>query len=182
MEAAIETASPEDSLPEPTPALPSPETAPPPPNDEPRRFASRADLAWAASLSGLLAFVLALGAMLGGLILINGGLRYANPAQVSSLRSQVEALELKSSDLEENMQGLRSRLDNLETLGGRVDALEENAQQLRADLQASQAKLDQLDQQVGGLAKDVEALQQRSNLFQSFIDGLRNLLNGLKLP
>ena len=151
--------------------------------------------------SALLVLVLSVALSLGMLATINDGrLEFASPAELGALTVRVEGLEWRASELSEEVQGLRARLDNVEAFGGRIDALEESAQELRADLddtanemQSLSGEVDDLGQEVKGLGQnlaklgeemaglesEVQALQEQSARTQSFFDGLRNLLDEL---
>lgn len=156
---------------------------------------------WTVVGSALLVLVLSVALSLGMLATINDGrLEFASPAELGALTVRVEGLEWRASELSEEVQGLRARLDNVEAFGGRIDALEESAQELRADLedtanevQGLSGEVDDLGQEVKGLGQnlaklgeemaglesEVQALQEQSARTQSFFDGLRNLLDEL---
>lgn len=158
---------------------------------EPRRTEgiSRSGAFWMAFFAGLISFVLAVALSLGVLASINGGLTYVGPAEFTSLRRQVDGLNTQASILVQDINGLRSRLENLEPLGGRVTGIEQANEELSANLESAVADVEQLNQQaeeidraVTDLVSEVETLQSRSSRFQSFLDGLRELLGGLNQP
>lgn len=148
-----------------------------PASKEQPRYASRADAFWISFGSAFLAFILAIGLSLGALALINNGLRYVSPAQLGSVSRQVEGLSTQASILQQDLDGLRTRVDNLEGLSGRVSTVEQSTQQLRGDLDAAATQVEQLNENVSGLQTEVSELKTVSSRFQSFLDGLRELLN-----
>jgi predicted nucleic acid-binding Zn-ribbon protein len=90
------------------------------------------------------------------------------------------------TSVQNEISGMRQRLDALEALGGRVAAVEREAQTLRTDLSAAETQIQALQRQTRELAAQTEQLaaqtaelQQRTRVFQSFLDGLRELLLGL---
>jgi len=141
------------------------------------RYASRSDAFWISFGSSFLAFILAIGLTLGALALINNGLRFVSPAQLGSVSRQVDGLSSQVSILQQDLDGLRTRVDNLEGLSGRVSTVEQAAKQLRGDLDAASTQVEQLDQNVSSLQTDVTELKSVSGRFQNFLDGLRELLN-----
>ncbi len=151
--------------------------------------ASRTDVFWIAIGSGVIAFILAVALSLGLLVAINGGLQFVNPAQFVVLNNQVNGLNAQANTLQQDVDGLRTRLDNLEALSGRVNTLEQDTQQLRGDVDSAASQLNTVDQQVQdlsgqvtGLTSDVKDLQTQTGRFQSFLDGLRELLTNLVQP
>ncbi len=148
-----------------------------PVSEEQPKYASRADAFWISFGSSFLAFLLAIGLTLGSLALINNGLRYVSPAQLGSVSRQVDGLSTQASILQQDLDGLRTRVDNLEGLSGRVSAVEQSTDQLRGDLNTASAEVEQLNQNVSGLQTEVTDLKNVSDKFQNFLDGLRELLN-----
>jgi competence ComEA-like helix-hairpin-helix protein len=141
------------------------------------RYASRADAFWISLGSSFLAFILAISLTMGTMALINNGLRYVSPAQLGSVSRQVDGLSTRASILQQDMDGLRSRVDNLEGLSGRVSTVEQSAEQLRSDLDGAAVQIEQLNQNVSGLQTEVTELKNVSDRFQNFLNGLRELLN-----
>jgi competence ComEA-like helix-hairpin-helix protein len=148
-----------------------------PVSKEQPRYASRADAFWISFGSSFLAFLLAIGLTLGALALINNGLRYVSPTQLGSVSRQVEGLNTQASILQQDLEGLRTRVDNLEGLSGRVSTIEQTTEQLRSDLDTASGQVEQLNQNVSILQTDVTELKNVSDRFQNFLDGLRELLN-----
>jgi prefoldin subunit 5 len=138
-------------------------------------------------LSILLATLLATLLSLGIVSFINGGqLQFVTPAQFSRLSTRAEGLEAQAGALAQDVESLRTRLDNLELLTGRLDTLELAAQNMQADLEAATAELDRIQQQVSDLeaqAEDVDArvgtLETQSGRVETFLEGLSDLMNTL---
>lgn len=170
-----EAPEPAETEPEPGPKVIIPESEPVVTNQP--RYASRSDAFWISFGSSFLAFILAIGLTLGALALINNGLRYVSPAQLSSVSRQVDGLSSQASILQQDLDGLRTRVDNLEGLSGRVSTVEQTAKTLRSDLDAASTQVEQLNQSISGLQTDVTELKSVSDKFQNFLDGLRELLN-----
>jgi competence ComEA-like helix-hairpin-helix protein len=172
------------------------EVAPPEEEPAPRRepaLVTRAQALWMAFSAGLLALALAVALILGLLNAINGGLQFATPAQVADMSRQMEGVNRQAAVLEQDLEGVRTRLDNLERLSGRLEAVEETSVQLQADVEelGTQAdalekrmddldqRMDDLDQEMDDLVTQVETLQGQTSRFQGFLDGLRTLLGDL---
>jgi prefoldin subunit 5 len=148
-----------------------------PVSKEQPRYASRSDAFWISFGNSFLAFLLAIGLTLGALALINNGLRYVSPTQLGSVSRQVEGLNTQASILQQDLEGLRTRVDNLEGLSGRVSTIEQTTEQLRSDLDTASGQVEQLNQNVSILQTDFTELKNVSDRFQNFLDGLRELLN-----
>ena len=143
------------------------------------KAATQSQAFWISVGFSFLALVIAFGLSLGFLALVNGGLRYANPAQVDALRRQVDGLSAQAEFIQQDLNGLRTRVDELEGLSGRVGEVEKAAAQLRSDMNEAASSIEQLTASMAELTTSVEELQSRTNRFENFLNGLRELLSGL---
>jgi len=150
---------------------------PAPPASRPQRTVGLGQAIWLSVVSGALSFLFSIAVILGLLIALNGGLLYASSDEYQSQQQQIEGLESQVTALEQDLQSLRTRMDNLEGLSGRVTTVEEQTQQIRSQLDETLAQMDELNRQVSELTSEVEALQVVTTRFQNFLDGLRELLN-----
>jgi septal ring factor EnvC (AmiA/AmiB activator) len=189
----------------------SPGTGPAPRLDPQRPGLTRAYVSWMVALGGLLTLILALALSLGVLAALNGGqLQYVRPGEFGQLQVQVEGLETRAGVLDEDVASLRTRLNNLEALSGRVGDLEQVAEKLKSNLAGIESSVESLTEQTGDLRGEVteitlqleevgseltdlreqlgevdsklEALEAQSERSQAFLDGLRDLVNGLFQP
>ena len=185
-ETKVEPMAPEQKQPE-TPA-PQPENKPatkPVISDRPAAYPKPVTKAQALGMTlagSFVSFILAIALMLAILQTLNGSLRYVNPGEFNSLRRQVNAVETQAGQFTQELQGLRARLDNLESLAGRVTTIEKESKLLRSDLDKASEKTKQLDQQVSKLNSTINELQTVVTRFQSFFDGLRQLLEKVAGP
>ena len=197
--------------------LPQP-AAPPPPAAEaaPARsrrapaYVTRGQGFWMMLVSALVSFALAVVSVLLLLSLLNGGLYYARPADLSQLASQVEGLNTDASDLQASLDALSTRLDDragppgqVTQMAGQVTGLEDQATDLEdqvtdlsnateaweLQLDAVNLLVDDLSGQVAAistqaetLSLQVDALLTRTGRFQAFLDGLSTLLDNLAVP
>ena len=154
-----------------------------------------------ALLSALLAAALGLVVSLGFLSNLNdGSLRYVSSSEMFQVRLEIEQLSTRVDTIAGDVEGLRKRVDNLDTLGQRVilqgetlEQLETAVLQLEEDTAAAStqmetlsqelepiaAQVETLSQEVEPIAAQVEALETQSKQFQSFLQGLRDLMNGV---
>jgi competence protein ComEA len=186
-EPAVEPAQAE--APEAPPALEAAAEAAPVPVDQPvaetkaqPRPASRVEALWLALGAVIIASLLGGALSLGFLALLNGGLSYARPAQISQLSRQVDGLNAEAQTLQQDMDSLWARIDNLEGLSGRVGAVEKAIDGVREDVGAVQTHVDALGSQLDELDVALSELQTRTNRFQGFLDGLRELVEGIFKP
>ncbi|MFO7624945.1 MAG: hypothetical protein R6V73_11385, partial [Anaerolineales bacterium] len=165
---------------------PAAEAVHPPETTTASKWVTRSTALWMALAGMLLTFVLAVLFSLGLLAVVNGGLRYARPAQVESISGQLNGLNTQAVSLQREVDNLTARINTLEGLDARVAIVEKDAQLLQEDVNAASAALSGLDSQVGELRGQVAAvgsqideLNTRTARFQSFLDGLRDLLGGV---
>jgi len=144
---------------------------------------SRSTAIWIAVTSAFISFLCSLIFILGILSMANGGLRYASPNDFYTLRRQLGGLESQMVETQQDMLGFRKRLDNLEGISGRVDTLESEVERLKEDFGGVLEQTAQIAQQIEELMHQTEELSQQTQelktaaeRFQSFLDGLRELL------
>jgi len=159
--------------------IPAPAVQPPTATKAQPRPASRSDALWLALGAVIVASLLGGALSLGFLALINGGLSYARPAQISQLSRQIDGLNAEAQTLQQDTDALRARIDNLEGLSGRVEAAEKAIDGVRQDVEAVQTHVDALSSQLDQLNTAVGELQTRTTRFQGFLDGLRELVEGI---
>jgi prefoldin subunit 5 len=166
------------------PALPPPSKEP-----EPKRSLSTADVIWIAAGSALISLILAIAFSLGILSAVNGGLRFVSPADLASVERQLSGLNSQAEILQNDITGLRDRLNNLEALSGRVTQVEQAAEALQSGLNETQQSVETINGQVGELSNglsavetEVEAIRESTGRFNNFLIGLGDLLGTLGLP
>lgn len=134
----------------------------------------------ALGLAVLLSMVLSAALTLGVLAVANRGLSYASPADVKALRSQVQTLQGRIDAQDQDLAGLRARLDAVEKLAGRTTLLEQAASGLQSELDKRAADLDTLRSTVDSAQKQIEQVVTQSAAFDKFIAGLRGLLQNFQ--
>jgi len=138
---------------------------------------------WLAFGSGLVAFALALVISLGILAAINGGrLIFASPSQIRDLNRQVVNQEATLTTLEEDLAGIRERVDNLETVSGRVASLEESVGALDSSLNEAENRISGVETQMEETSAQIQSLQEQNGRFENFFNGLSLLLSDLFSP
>jgi hypothetical protein len=168
------------------PAIPQADPPPAPqsqfqPQSQPQP-SSWAKPGWLAlGLAMFLSMCLSVTATLGLLAAVNHGLSYASPADVRALQAQVDTLQGRVDAQEQDLAGLRSRLETVEKLAGRTNALEQAAANIKAELDKRTADLDTLRTALSDAQKQVEQVVTQSKAFEKFISGLSNLMKTLQL-
>lgn len=122
--------------------------------------------------SNFVTLVLAVLLTLGILGSLNNGLSYGSRDQAQEISHQIDAINSKLSLFNEDVEGLRLRLDNLESLSGRVGEIEIIADQLSKDV-ATIAEENQ------GIKDQMAEFMDSAERFQTFIAGLGDLLDTL---
>lgn len=201
----VEEEEPGPSEAEPQEALPPlPEAVPEEEPERPKRPVTRRYVGCLVIASGLLALALALALSLGILAQLNDNrLQYASPAEVNQLALRVEGLETRAESLAQDVEGLRTRLSNVEAIGERMQAVEGAVDTLQTDLdavserlsgaeeataelstqiEAIESNLSTVSDQLEELQSDVSSLQAQSGQFQAFLEGLQALIDSLFQP
>ena len=128
---------------------------------------------------GVLSVLLAVVLSLGILALVNGGLDYVSPGQLSDVRRQVETIEGQIGVVEQDIDGLTIRLDSLEALGGRVADLESTAEQMGEEVAQMKAELAGLEDTLVEMEAQVDILTEQYGIVERFLGGMQSLLNDL---
>jgi uncharacterized protein YoxC len=133
-------------------------------------------------LAGLAAVILAVVLALGILGLINSGLSFVSPSELAQVQRQMETLQSQMGILQQDIDGLTTRLSAMEALGGRVTDLESATGKLSSDLADARSKVSSLEQSVQDLGQEMEELNRKVGVFDGFLRGMQGLLNDLLLP
>jgi uncharacterized protein YoxC len=133
-------------------------------------------------LAGLAAVILAVVLALGILGLINSGLSFVSPSELVQVQRQMETLQSQMGILQQDIDGLTTRLSAMEALGGRVTDLESATGKLSSDLADARSKVSSLEQSVQDLGQEMEELNRKVGVFDGFLRGMQGLLNDLLLP
>jgi uncharacterized protein YoxC len=133
-------------------------------------------------LAGLAAVILAVVLALGILGLINSGLSFVSPSELVQVQRQMETLQSQMGILQQDIDGLTTRLSAMEALGGRVTDLESATGKLSSDLADARGKVSSLEQSVQDLGQEMEELNRKVGVFDGFLRGMQGLLNDLLLP
>lgn len=138
---------------------------------------SRGQLWWLVLVSSLMTLILSVALSLAVLANINAGmLRFATPGQVETLTAQIEAARARNDQLTQDLEGLRGRIANLETLGQRVSAVEQVTGELSGDVDALGEQVEENSRVLSQVEEEVSALSEQSERVQTFLQGLRDLL------
>jgi competence ComEA-like helix-hairpin-helix protein len=160
---------------EPPPPREVPPERPPAAAPPPAPSAWRGGFTWlaAASLIGAV-----MGAILALLVIggINGTLDLNQRVAVVELRAEADRLSRQAGALQTDLDGLRGRLDALEGLTGRLEGAERDIENLDSGLAEAQADIVALDARADALNEDIATVRTAADRFNTFLDGLRDLL------
>ena len=92
---------------------------------------------------------------------------------------QVEELKAQVDRQETDLNGLRARVDAVEKLAARTTVLEQAASALQSELDKRTADLENLRGLVGEAQKQIAQVVTQSGAFETFVAGLRGVLNQL---
>jgi methyl-accepting chemotaxis protein len=129
--------------------------------------------------------------------LINRGFQYARPQDINNMNGQLSALQVQSQEANSVLSGVQNRLSTVEGYSARIAELERDlilanarAQSAENQIASLQGSLNDASTRMDLLAKEldeadlkIDALITRSQRFQTFLNGLNDLLSGLnQLP
>jgi competence ComEA-like helix-hairpin-helix protein len=165
---------------------PPPKEPPPPrevpPEARPTAVApSSASSAWRGGFTWLAAASL-IGAVMGAILAllviagINGTLDLNQRVAVVELRAEADRLSREAGALQTDLDGLRQRLDTLEGLTSRLDNVEQDVEDLDSGLAEAQTDIATLDARADALGEDIATVRAAADRFNTFLDGLRDLL------
>lgn len=131
-----------------------------------------------SGVSILVAVILTL-AVLGG---INGSLRFGTASESRSLQREAAQLAARVETMQQDLTGLRTRVDTLEGLGARMVALEKSQAQLSTDIRTASRAVASMQTDIGVLQERTGQLEERTQRFETFLKDLQTLLAGLLAP
>ena len=176
-----ETRGPEIIRPQPMVHVPAPAA------DAAQKYFSRRAIILMLVLSTLFGAALATVITLSTIALANNGnLRFANPARVEQVQSAVSIQESINTIQDEEITGLRRRLDNLDTLGARVSSVEADLESQEGVISSLGSQVDELNTEIAALQaenaaleNEILSLQENQQRSTDLFTGFRDLLNDL---
>ncbi len=157
-------------------------TVPTPPasgNQPAPAYVTRGQALWMMIGSAALSFLLAFGGVLLLLGLLNGGLRFARPADIEQLAGQVETLNTNASDLKTSLDTLGTTLG---TLTSEVDTLSTEVETLDTRLETldgPEGQVTQLGEAVTDVETSMETWELKQDAFSLTVDDLAGQVESL---
>ena len=143
---------------------------------------SRSQLIWSLLGTAIFSILLTVLITLGILSATNGGLKYATVSEASRLENQIGILNDLTTSMQTDMQGMRTRLDAMETMAGRVSVLEGRADSMEADLTIAQTTIKEISKTLTTVQNDILALKKSAQKSDDFRSGLLQLLLNIDAP
>ncbi|MGB2954781.1 MAG: helix-hairpin-helix domain-containing protein [Anaerolineales bacterium] len=113
---------------------------------------------------------------------INGSLKYSTGTQYLTMQREITQIATQLDSLEENMNGLRTRLNTLESLGERTAALEISQEQLTVDVKDTNEQVADMQAEVSNINEKISHYEERAQRFETFLLDLNTLLDNLFNP
>lgn len=142
----------------------------------PDELISRSQLIWSLLGTAIFSILLTVLITLGILSATNGGLKYATVSEANRLENQISILNDLTTTMQTDMQGIRTRLDALETVAGRVSVLEGRADSMEEDLGIIQTTIKEISETLTTVQDEILALQESAQKSEDFRSGLLELL------
>jgi competence ComEA-like helix-hairpin-helix protein len=156
---------------------PEPKSMPPRPSGE--RWVTRGQAWWGIVTASVISILLSVAVTLSIMLAINGTLDVQRHQAVQGLQADISRLEGDLVDVDSQLTGLSNRMQALEGLSGRVTTLEGEMGSMRSQVQDAITQVGEMQSRVGELSKSVDDLGRRTDRVDQFLEGLRNLINGL---
>jgi outer membrane murein-binding lipoprotein Lpp len=131
-----------------------------------------------SAITALVTIILTL-AVLGG---INGSLKFATSTQVQTMQRETSQLSAQMDTFQQDLDGLRERVNMLEGLGERTVALETAQQQLAADQKTVSQQVTALQDEIAALNEKVTLQEEQTQRFETFFKDLQTILIKLFTP
>ncbi|OGO19718.1 MAG: hypothetical protein A2Z14_00675 [Chloroflexi bacterium RBG_16_48_8] len=143
------------------------------------RAFSRAETLWLIVAVGVLSLILSVllnMVILGG---INGTLDFNRLQGLQQLENDVGVLEQSLQNLTSGLDAFEARLTPLEGLTGRMTTVEDLTETLQGDVEDALATVERMQSELENLSNETARLSGRVSRFDTFLDGLRRLINEL---
>jgi competence ComEA-like helix-hairpin-helix protein len=111
---------------------------------------------------------------------INGTLDIATHPSVMQLSGEVSALQRQDDLVNDEVQELRTRINQLEALSGRLQSAEADIETLDAALASLEGQMASLEEDTSQMQAEVNRIRGATDRFDSFLDGLRELLTAIQ--
>ncbi|MBN1372232.1 MAG: hypothetical protein JW987_09850 [Anaerolineaceae bacterium] len=134
----------------------------------------------AAGVVGLISLFLSVCLSLSILGAANGGLRYGSKNQVLLMQSEIAGLTAQLNEQEQELATLRSRLQALEALDSRVSSMEQESTALSQEIENQTSEVQAVREELQATQSELEKMAAGSRDFQTFLQGLAELLSKLQ--
>lgn len=134
----------------------------------------------AAGVVGLITLFLSVCLSLSILGAANGGLRYGSKNQVLLMESEIAGLTAQLNEQEQDLAGLRSRLQTLEALDSRVGSVEQESTVISQEIEAQASEVQAMREELQAAQDELKKMAAGSQDFQTFLQGLAELLSKLQ--
>ena len=139
-------------------------------------------LIWTVLISSMVTALIAIVLTLAVLSGINGGLKYATGSQYATMQQEADQMTSQLALLQQDLDGLRGRVDTFEGLGERMAMLEKAQEQIAADVQAASLQVTDMEDQVIAINEKLTQQEERTRRFDTFLKELQTLLGSLFAP
>jgi hypothetical protein len=137
---------------------------------------------WGTLLTNAVTILIAVLVALVVLGSINGSLKYSTGMQYLTMQREITQIATQVDSLQENLNGLRIRINTLEGLGERTAALENTQEQLALDLKDTNEKVADMQAEVSNINEEISHFEERAQRFETFLIDLNTLLDNLFTP
>ncbi len=159
-----------------------PQSAPKSDPEPSESMVTRSQLIWSLVGTGVFSIILTILITLGILSATNGGLQYATTAEAARLDNQITILNDLATNMQNDIAGIRTRLDALETVADRVTVLEGRADSVEEEIGTLQTSLNEITDTLSTVQEQIKTLQDEAQKSQTLRSGLLDLLMQIENP
>ena len=145
-------------------------------HSENNELVTRSQLWWSVAGTAIITVFLTILITLGILAVLNGGLQYASTAKAYSLENSIITMGDRTDSIQVQIDGMRDRLDTLETVATRVSKLEQTTQELQTMITENKNALETISITIGEMQQQIDLLQVAAQKSQDLRNGLLDLL------
>lgn len=143
------------------------------------KWVTRGQAWWGITIASVISILLSVAVTLSIMVAVNGTLDVQRHQAVQGLQANVSSLESGLQDVDSQLTGLSNRMQALEGLSGRVTTIEGEVGSMQPQVQDALAQVGDMRSSVERLSTALDDLGRRSDRVDTFLEGLRNLINGL---
>jgi chromosome segregation ATPase len=134
---------------------------------------------WTVMVASGITFLLSIIFTLIILSSINGSLKFATDSEYRAMQYEFSQISTRADALQNELDGLRERVNLLEGLGERMVVLEKSQVQITADMETTLNQMTELQKELADIKAQITEQDKRTIRFETFLKDLQSMLASL---